>query len=152
LRVHRTPKFVFRKFLRRQAFRKQSVQFFLCPRKARYGALFDGCQGCIHDFLNRLVGAPADDVLNPPLLLWCELNCHAVPPLVFVTFRIRENPLGDNEVEPEVKQNVEPVGATSDGNPGTLACVQGWCIPCIAHRQECLCYVKKPEQATDGTR
>ena len=113
LRVHRTPKFVFRKFLRCQTFRQQRVQFFLCPRKTRYRALFDGGQGCIHDFLNRLVGAPVHNGLNPPLLLGCELNCHAVPPLVFVTFRIRKNRRYGNGIE------------SGGGGTGTLACVQG---------------------------
>jgi hypothetical protein len=26
------------------------------------------------------------------------------------------------------------------GGTGTLACAQGGCLPCIGHRQECLCH------------
>jgi len=99
LKAHRTPKLVFRQLLRRQTIRKQSVQFFLCRGKTWHGALFDGGQGCIQDFLNRLVGTPAHDGVNPPLLLQGEMNGHAAPPLVLSTsgtFRVRENPLRGN--------------------------------------------------------
>ena len=62
-------------------------------------ALFDGGQGRIHNFLNRLVAAPANNVLNPTFLFWCELDCHTLPPFAFFTFRIRENLCWNNVVE-----------------------------------------------------
>ena len=72
LRVHRTPKFVFREFLRCQAFGKQGVEFFLCTGETRHGALFDGGQTRIDDLLNGLVGAAADDSLDAALLFGRE--------------------------------------------------------------------------------
>ena len=96
-----------------------------CPRKARHGPLFDCGQGCIHDFLNRLVGAPVHHVVNPPLLLGRKLNRHTVPPLVFVTFRIREKPLSGNEVEqgPQVAQALLPVPRLMDSVHSAPRCI-----------------------------
>jgi len=77
------PKFVLREFLGRQPFREQAVEFFRCSLKTWHGALFDGGQSGLHDFLNGLVGAATNDLLNPPLLFWREMNCHggsAAPP------------------------------------------------------------------------
>jgi hypothetical protein len=96
LRVHRAPKFILRKLLRCQPFRKQRVQLFPRPRKTRQGALFDRNQRGIHDLFYRLVGAPPDDSLNPPLLFWRQMNGNTAPPFVFIAFRLREIPLPGN--------------------------------------------------------
>jgi hypothetical protein len=74
LRVHRTPKFVFREFLRCQAFGKQVVELFLCAGETRRGALFDGGQTRIDDLLNGLVGAAADDSLDAAFLFGREMD------------------------------------------------------------------------------
>ena len=88
------PKFVLREFPGRQPFREQAVEFFRCSLKTWHGALFDGGQSGLHDFLNGLVGAATNDLLNPPLLFWREMNCHgssAAPPPMLLTFRVRKN-------------------------------------------------------------
>ena len=70
------PKFVLREFLGRQPFREQAVKFFGCSLKPRHGALFDGGQSGLYDFLDRLVSTPTNDFLDPPLLFWREMNGH----------------------------------------------------------------------------
>ena len=77
LPTYRTPKLIFPELLRPQPFRKQSVQLFLRSGKTRHSALFDGRQSRLHNFLKRPVAATAYHSLNSPLLLRCEMNCHA---------------------------------------------------------------------------
>lgn len=93
LPIHRTPKFVLGQFLGRQAFRKQSVKFFLGSGKTRYRSLLDGSQSGLHDFLNGPIGATTNDLLDPSFLFRREMNCHRVPRLRFSHFQSTKEPL-----------------------------------------------------------
>ena len=57
----------------------------------RHGALFNGCQSSLHNFLDGLIGTPTKDGLNPSLLFRHKMNRHGVLLPVFVVFSVGEN-------------------------------------------------------------
>jgi hypothetical protein len=92
--VYGAPEFSFGDRLRCKSFSKHAIEFIRRSRKTRYSALFDGSQGSVNNFLYGFVNATTQDGLNPLLLFWREMNCHAVlAPLVAFppSFSLGEN-------------------------------------------------------------
>src|SRR5260370_16925617 len=82
LPISRTPKLIFPELFRRQPFREQTVQFFLCPCKTWHRALFDSRQSRLYNLLQRPVPPATYQRLNSPPLLPSALTLHAhiLPP------------------------------------------------------------------------
>jgi hypothetical protein len=74
--VYRAPKFSFGEFLGRESFRKQGVKFVWCPGKTRRSTPFDGGQGSLDNFLNRLTCTATHNRLKPPFLFWRKVDGH----------------------------------------------------------------------------
>ena len=78
LLIDRAPKLFFGELLGAQALREQGVEFCWCSGETRYGALFNGRQSGLDNFLKGIIGATAEHCLNAALLFRREMDLHSV--------------------------------------------------------------------------
>jgi hypothetical protein len=78
LLIDRSPKLFFGEWLRGEAFREQGVEFFWRSCETWDGALFNGRQSGLDNFLKRVIGTAAEHRLNAAFLLRREMDRHGL--------------------------------------------------------------------------